>query len=159
MHPHVLCQWDARVCRVPFVLPLSFSLAVAGTGRAQGQPCPLSEEGVCPRAPAPLTACGWGGAGSCQEPAGSSRRWWMWSPETLRCLPGRERRALSNPENCNCSPLSVQGKGRMLPWRLSMALLNQADRFWLLLSLCWFFFLFFFFSFPTQHPKHFQPLA
>lgn len=68
--PHAsTCPFPLGGCtcvQSPFVLPLNFSravpagcgTAVAGMGRAQGQPCPLSEEGAHPRAPAPPIAWG-----------------------------------------------------------------------------------------------------
>lgn len=153
MHPHVLCQWGCTCVGIPFVLPVSFSSAVPGGTRHNGgwnsgghrdSPARCLRK-VC--TPGLLLLSLPGGEeelGAARSQPGSSLWSGMWSPETLCCLPGRVRRALSNHENCNCSPLSVQGKGRMLPWRLSMVLLNQADRFWLLLFLCWFFFPFFF---------------
>lgn len=153
MHPHVLCQWGCTCVEIPFVLPLSFSSAVPGgtqhngdwnSGGHRDSPARCLRKVCTPRAPTPLVAWGWGGAGSCQEPAGPPAEVGCGARKRFTASRGGRDGALSNHENCNCSPLSVQGKGRMLPWRLSMVLLNQADRFWLLLSLCWFFFLFFF---------------
>lgn len=95
------------------------------------------------------------GGGCCQKPARDLSRW-MWSGgcgalKRLAAFPGRGRWAPFKTLNLQLSSSSVWGGGR----RFSKALLNQADRLWLLLSLCWCVF----FPFPPKHPKHFQPLA
>ena len=162
------------VCRVPFVLPLSFSLAVpccdkaeavAGMADGHGELSPACSlpalsalrEGVRPWAP--FVAWMWGGS-----------QWWVLPGASLGSpvdverwnaplpFPGSERQALFKTlRTAIVLPfLCREGEGCCL-WRFSMAILNQADRFWLLLSVCRFFL--FFFSFPTKHPKHFQPLA
>lgn len=67
-------------------------------------------------------------------------------PQNLPALPGRTGPSQSLRTSLVLPFLCKEGGGCCL-WRFSMVLLNQADRFWLLLSLCWFSFLFFsFFS-------------
>lgn len=85
---------------------------VAGTGRAQGQPCPLSEEGVHPRAPTPLTAWGWGGAGSCQEPAGVLPLKWDVEPGNASLPPGEGETGPFKPWELQLFSPFYAGKGK-----------------------------------------------
>lgn len=66
-------------------------------------------------------------------------------PQNLPALPGRTGPSQSLRTSLVLPFLCRGGEGWCV-WRFSMVLLNQADRFWLLLSLCWFSFVFSFFS-------------
>lgn len=156
-------KWDAACVQSCLCAALSCGLAVpccdrAGVAQGQGELTPATPLGSFTAGCEGVLGAQ-GGSGRWVQP-GANRvpsRVVDAKPRNLPALPGRRERALFKALRTSLVLpfLCREGEGCCL-WRFSMVLLNQVDRFWLLLSLCWFSFFFFFFLFPLNIPSIFS---